>query len=191
MQNLLEKCHIFQDHLSFLPTENVQPTQKTAIARLSSILNKLTTRTSTVITRPCTIKSHIPRPSLRQRHITLTIEHYIGHITRVNNHKDTCQTTTGDQPTQPPDLHDFSTSDPGTSFPSTGTQSSYSSRDDSDSTTHSTFLSTSTSSMHLQPRVLISSNETFLSKKHGCPQIRIMNTLSIPLLAKTDLEEKS
>ena len=43
--------------------------------------------------------------------------------------------------------------------------------------------------MQLWPRVPISYNKTFLSKKHGHAQIRIMNSLLIPFPTDTDAEE--
>ena len=97
----------------------------------------------------------------------LPVEQYIAHIISVNNYKDNHQSTTGDQPLQLPDLQDISTTNLDTSLPPVkDTQSSYKSEDDSNSTTHSTFSTTITSSMQLRPRLLISYNEAFLSKKN-------------------------
>ena len=76
------------------------------------------------------------------------MEQYIAHITSVKHYENNYQAMTKDQSRQPLDLHDVSTSDPDTSFPSrTDTQSSYSSQDETDSTHTQLFFSTSTSDL--------------------------------------------
>ena len=171
----ISRPSIVQKHPGNLETANPRPI---------SLTNNAVDKGIPAITRPSNTKSQILRPSY-QKYITLTLDKYIGYITSNDSYENYCQATTEDKTMLPPDLHDTSTSDPDTadtqnSYMSNDSQSSYSSSDDDDSTTHSTFSATSTSSMWLGPRVPISYNETFLSKRHRLPKVKIMNNLYIP-----------
>ena len=127
---------------------------------------------------------------MHQKHITLTTKQCVVHITSVDSYEDYCQTTTENKPMQ---LLIFMMSAPPT-------------------LTHHyappqqmhravTTVKMTAIQQHIQPfqppihptcspRVPISYNETFLSKKHRHLQVKIMNTLSIPL-PETDTDEEN
>ena len=124
------------------------------------------------------------RPSY-QKHINLTMDHYLAYVTRVNNNEDNCQTTTGDLFIQPPDVHNISTFDPVISFLSTASNSSSSKNDKIQACT--TLFTTNISSMQLWPRIPISYNENFqetqtltnLNYKHFCNMDILKNRIDI------------
>ena len=71
---------------------------------------------------------------------------------------------------------------------STLTTSTYNSEEDSSSSDDES-IATTMSDRQLRPRIPISYNETVLKKLHGQPQVRMCNSLSIPLPTDSSKED--
>ena len=132
-----------------------------------SMANKTTNKKKCSYYKTIQHKLHIPRPSLHQKHFTLTTEQYTAHVTVLTSMKTTVKQQQKISLGSPLIfiMSALSTLTHHSHSSTTDTQSTYSSKDDSNSTTHSTHLTTITCSMQLRPKVAISCNETFLSKK--------------------------
>ena len=113
----------------------------------------------------------------------LCLDKLLTHLVSLNG---TIQLTHEDNILTPPEPSPPTTS---TSLDSLCSLPSYTNSTDSDkeSTSDHSTIST-TSNRQLCPQLPISYNETLLKRLPGCPQVRMMNMLSIPL-PDTDTEE--